>query len=46
VYLPWNLDGAAQAMVWPFVAAYGALAVVLLLLSFGGGAPERALPKG
>lgn len=33
VYLPWPLDAASQSLVWQFVAAYGALAVVLLLLS-------------
>ena len=35
VYLPWLLDPAARALVWQFVAAYGALAVVLFLLSVG-----------
>jgi len=35
VYLPWLLDPAARTLVWQFVAAYGALAVVLLLLSVG-----------
>jgi AGZA family xanthine/uracil permease-like MFS transporter len=35
VYLPWLLDPAASALVWQFVAAYGALAVVLFLLSVG-----------
>jgi AGZA family xanthine/uracil permease-like MFS transporter len=35
VYLPWLLDPATRALVWQFVAAYGALAVVLLLLSVG-----------
>ncbi|MDR6642483.1 AGZA family xanthine/uracil permease-like MFS transporter [Luteibacter sp. 1214] len=36
VYLPWLLDAASQALVWQFVAAYGALAAVLLALSLGG----------
>jgi AGZA family xanthine/uracil permease-like MFS transporter len=35
VYLPWALDPATRALVWQFVAAYGALAVVLFLLSIG-----------
>jgi AGZA family xanthine/uracil permease-like MFS transporter len=35
VYLPWALDPATRALVWQFVAAYGALAVVLFLLSVG-----------
>ena len=35
VYLPWLLDPAARALVWQFVAAYGALAIVLFLLSVG-----------
>jgi AGZA family xanthine/uracil permease-like MFS transporter len=35
VYLPWVLDPGARALVWQFVAAYGALAFVLLLLSVG-----------
>ncbi|MET0937265.1 MAG: hypothetical protein ABWX83_14820 [Luteibacter sp.] len=35
VYLPWLLDPASRALVWQFVAAYGALAVVLFLLSLG-----------
>jgi AGZA family xanthine/uracil permease-like MFS transporter len=35
VYLPWVLDPSARALVWQFVAAYGALAVVLFLLSIG-----------
>src|SRR6201991_888959 len=33
VYLPWMLDAASRSMVWQFVAAYGALAGVLLFLS-------------
>ncbi|MDF4002060.1 hypothetical protein P3W33_01425 [Luteibacter sp. PPL552] len=33
VYLPWTLDAGARAMVWQFVAAYAALAAVLLMLS-------------
>lgn len=35
VYLPWLLDAGARGVVWQFVAAYGALAVVLFLLSVG-----------
>ena len=35
VYLPWVLDPGARALVWQFVAAYGALAIVLFLLSVG-----------
>lgn len=35
VYLPWLLDPASRALVVQFVGAYGALAVVLLLLSLG-----------
>lgn len=35
VYLPWLLDAGTRALVWQFVAAYGALAVVLFLLSIG-----------
>lgn len=35
VYLPWLLDPAVRALVWQFVAAYGALAIVLFLLSVG-----------
>lgn len=35
VYLPWLLDAGARSVVWQFVAAYGALAVVLFLLSVG-----------
>ncbi|HEY9130364.1 MAG TPA: hypothetical protein VIM98_01300 [Dyella sp.] len=33
VYLPWQLDAGAQAMVWQFAGAYLALALILLLLS-------------
>jgi adenine/guanine/hypoxanthine permease len=33
VYLPWLLDPASRGLVWQFVGAYGALALVLLLLS-------------
>jgi AGZA family xanthine/uracil permease-like MFS transporter len=33
VYLPWMLDAASRSLVWQFVAAYAALAAVLLLLS-------------
>ncbi|HVI53772.1 MAG TPA: hypothetical protein VM621_01820 [Luteibacter sp.] len=35
VYLPWLLEAGARAVVWQFVAAYVALAVVLFLLSIG-----------
>ncbi|PTR33257.1 AGZA family xanthine/uracil permease-like MFS transporter [Luteibacter sp. OK325] len=35
VYLPWLLEPAIRALVWQFVAAYAALAAVLLLLSVG-----------
>ena len=35
VYLPWLLDAGTRTVVWQFVAAYGALAVVLFLLSVG-----------
>jgi AGZA family xanthine/uracil permease-like MFS transporter len=35
VYLPWLLEPVIRALVWQFVAAYAALAVVLLLLSVG-----------
>jgi AGZA family xanthine/uracil permease-like MFS transporter len=35
VYLPWLLDAGPRGVVWQFVAAYGALAVVLFLLSLG-----------
>ena len=35
VYLPWLLDPGTRALVWQFVAAYAALAVVLFLLSIG-----------
>jgi AGZA family xanthine/uracil permease-like MFS transporter len=33
VYLPWMLDATSRSLVWQFVAAYAALAAVLLLLS-------------
>jgi len=39
VYLPWLLDAPAQSLVWPFVSAYGALAAVLLALSFSPSRP-------
>ncbi|APG04613.1 hypothetical protein BJI69_12370 [Luteibacter rhizovicinus DSM 16549] len=35
VYLPWLLDAGARGVVLQFVAAYGALAAVLFLLSVG-----------
>ena len=38
VYLPWLLDATSRSLVWQFVSAYAALAVVLLGLSF---APKR-----
>lgn len=42
VYLPWLLDPASRALVWQFVGAYGALAVVLGLLSL---AHDPARPR-
>ena len=43
VYLPWLLDAAARSVVWQFAGAYGALALVLVLLSCvgSGSAPIR-----
>jgi AGZA family xanthine/uracil permease-like MFS transporter len=43
VYLPWLLEPAMRTLVWQFVGAYGALAVVLLLLSFRQGGARASV---
>lgn len=43
VYLPWLLDPASRTLVWQFVGAYGALAVVLLLLSVREGSARKTV---
>jgi len=41
IYLPWQLSAGAQSMVWQFVGAYVALAIVLFLLSLQRGKPTE-----
>lgn len=42
LYLPWALSGTARTLALQFTAAYGALAVVIALLSAMGRRPEKA----
>ena len=43
VYLPWLLDPMSRSLVWQFVGAYAALAVVLGLLSIREGGTRAAV---
>jgi len=46
IYLPWTLSDSARALVWQFSAAYGVLAVVLLVVSQAGVPREKSGSSG